>query len=134
MIDGDPAIAAIVHYVNAGTSVARSIVAYGKISTFVTLTPGIQLPEIPANRADRESGVQGEFAVSSTISVWGHQFKHANDSATLAPHQIPRVYCIGKVTYEDVLGAKRETGFCREWVPSEDRWATVDNPEYEYSF
>lgn len=44
------------------------------------------------------------------------------------------MYCIGIITYMDERDAEREIGFCRRYIPSEERWIPVDNPEYEYAY
>jgi hypothetical protein len=43
------------------------------------------------------------------------------------------LYCMGTIEYFDTGGTQRETGFCRRYRPSEDRWETVDS-EYEYTY
>jgi hypothetical protein len=43
------------------------------------------------------------------------------------------LYCMGTIEYFDTGGTQRETGFCRRYRPSEDRWETVES-EYEYTY
>ena len=130
LIDGDPKVAASGVYVNCGLSVAKEIQIYAKITTLLTPTPGIEIPELGGVRANRESGVRGEFLVTSDISLAAQTEAERH----YAQQPGPRVYCLGKITYEDVLGNRRETGFCRLLHPSNERWSKTDNPEYEYGF
>jgi hypothetical protein len=42
-------------------------------------------------------------------------------------------YCLGLLVYEDAVGTKRETGYCRRYFPREGRWEIVES-EYEYAY
>jgi hypothetical protein len=130
VLDGDPKVAASGVYVNAGLSVARNIQIHAKITTLLAPTPGIQIPELGGVRADRESGVRGEFLVTSDISCEAQKLAERD----YAQRPGPRVHCLGTITYDDVLGNRRETGFCRVLNPHVGQWSKVDNPEYEYAF
>ena len=43
------------------------------------------------------------------------------------------LYCIGTLAYEDTIGIRRETGFCRRYVPRADRWEITES-QYEYAY
>ena len=43
------------------------------------------------------------------------------------------LYCMGIIVYCDEIGTRRETGFCRRYRPSENRWEVIDC-EYEYAY
>jgi predicted Holliday junction resolvase-like endonuclease len=40
---------------------------------------------------------------------------------------------IGRIMYVDELGNRRETGFARQFRPSQQRFVAVDDPDYEYA-
>jgi hypothetical protein len=43
------------------------------------------------------------------------------------------LYCMGVLIYQDNIGIRRETAFCRRFRPREDRWETIEC-EYEYAY
>ncbi len=43
-------------------------------------------------------------------------------------------FCIGYIEYQDDLGNKRMTGFCRRWNSQNMTWDRDDNEELEYSY
>jgi len=45
----------------------------------------------------------------------------------------PPMCAIGRVLYTDELGNRRETGFARRFMPNQQRFVAVDDPDYEYA-
>jgi hypothetical protein len=43
------------------------------------------------------------------------------------------MYAIGKITYTDELGNRRETGFCRQLDYARGKLLAVQDPDYEYT-
>jgi hypothetical protein len=42
------------------------------------------------------------------------------------------LYVLGWIEYRDVMGYRRRTEFCREWRPETQRYAPVNDNDYEY--
>lgn len=45
----------------------------------------------------------------------------------------PPMCAIGRVLYVDELGNRRETGFARRFMPNQQRFVAMDDPDYEYA-
>jgi hypothetical protein len=47
---------------------------------------------------------------------------------------VEKVVCVGYLVYEDDNGTKRQTGFCRAYDRSSNRWQPMNDDDYEYSY
>jgi len=45
-----------------------------------------------------------------------------------------QLFCVGYILYQDVLGRKMQTGFCRRYDAETAVWLRVENSDYEYSY
>jgi hypothetical protein len=87
-----------------------------------------------ASRPDKYLAI-GEWTALKTScpEVWRYdEFKQ--QYLYPAPHQIVRLYAIGRITYHGEDGLSRQTGFCREYSRITGMWAAVKDSEYEYCY
>jgi hypothetical protein len=45
-----------------------------------------------------------------------------------------KLWCVGRVVYEDSEGRRRETGFCRSFDVVGERWVKEPGSDYEYAY
>jgi hypothetical protein len=43
-------------------------------------------------------------------------------------------FCFGRIVYEDGIGTRMDTGFCRRLDRETKRWVKVENSEHEYAY
>jgi hypothetical protein len=73
-----------------------------------------------------ESGRHGFRVTEDRFDQQKFLFNSAADSYSLV--------CVGVIVYADDNGTDRQMGFCRRYDSASDRWLTMDEPEYEYSY
>jgi len=132
----DATIRAEIIYFNVGATPARVVDITAKISrrpvplqTGITTWATHEVPQEPI-----VGGGKGYISVKSDIRI-NHEKVMQQAEAT------PRhaVVCMGKIIYEDDLGVRRETGFCRQLDAVAERWynpadVRPSNSEYEYAY
>lgn len=124
-------IAVQVSYLNRGRAAGKIV----EISATITLRQlplqtEIRLNSIPVPKGAINISKRGRFLIDSNILdvpqiVHERKGIHPSD---------PRVFCIGRIVYEDGSGRRRETGFCRLYNGVTRHWEAVENSEYEYSY
>ena len=46
----------------------------------------------------------------------------------------PKLWCVGKILYQDMQEGRREMGFCRSYDHATNTWIREQNSDYEYSY
>ena len=72
-----------------------------------------------------ESGMHGFRRTVDAFDAEQHIFTSTMDSSLI---------CAGYIIYLDGNGVRRQMGFCRKYNSVSNRWLTMDDPEYEYSY
>jgi hypothetical protein len=132
LADGDLTIEARTTFVNAGPTTAKNLKVRAKITRLNDLAPGVPLPEIEAAFKDLDGGVSDTVAVGSKMSR--DMQREAEGQARINSQTSPKVYCLGVISYEDIAGRRRETGFCRYYDPEQNHWKRAEESEYEYAY
>ena len=122
-----------IDYVNAGSTDARIVRAESSIF-FIdsSIRPGARMTETAALKNKiLSSGERGTWLVESDITRFGPAIEEMRKARGQSAR---RLTCIGQITYTDVAGAERRTGFCRCYDAGLDVWKRVKNRNYEYSY
>lgn len=124
--DNNGAIGASFTLVNTGVSAARITDISAMIVLSRDLRPGIQMPRKELNKT-LVSGEPWIWAVFGdlTASIIVEKFNKPTD--------VP-LWCMGRITYADQRGRKRETGFCRMYDVRGERWIKSPESDYEYAY
>lgn len=127
-------------YVNKGLSEARNLEIWATISIReFPFQSGIR-PHGPsiAKHPVLSSGMKDYVSVESTVSqsdAWvDNSVRLRGHDSQGRPVRGGVLICIGCIAYEDGLGNRRETGFCRFFSVDTDAWKTIENSEYEYAY
>jgi hypothetical protein len=103
------------------------------------------LYDAEANRFPAIAPYSDETSAIGNIQIEGggsYPFTH-NDNERILSQIIPvpgrrqmtglDLLFIGYIVYEDDIGIRRQTAFCRRYNHATDRFSIVDDPEYEYA-
>jgi len=120
--------------VNKGTAEAIIIDIVGTIFMTAHFRPGSAMPSIgyagrhlAGGESIRDVAIFGttiDTAVADLNSGFGRKSTEGD----------PKLWCIGRITYADRQGRRRETGFCRSYDAVGERWIKEQESDYEYSY
>lgn len=130
--DANPRIGAQLHYVNIGDTPAKITEIGSKIIPFQgDPKPGIRIPPQQVSKERLEAGEFGEFPIYSNVKDDELFVEHLRKERGFPAAQL---FCVGYIVYEDMLGRRRKTGFCRRFDYDTRSWSSVELSFYEYAY
>jgi hypothetical protein len=88
--------------------------------------PGIDTLQRPVNLNPLESGQRAEITIPSAFNVTSEQLAAITGGRSLD------IQVLGEITYTDLLGIRRRTGFRRSYDPLSGKFVASPNNEEEY--
>lgn len=120
--------------VNRGATDAIAVEINGIIvSSGLPPDSGIELPH-QSTFEKIANGAEEEHWLHSRVHFRKAELERSEAGLQLPGFEYRPVFCIGEIAYLDSNGARRKTGFCRQFGPSTTSWLAVENTEYEYAY
>ncbi len=118
--------------VNKGTAEAHIEQVEGIIVPGVHyLRPGISLEDLSVRPHVLASG-----EARTNVAIFGKAGNAAEVffDAGFGGAVTVKLWCLGRITYRDAAGRRRQTGFCRSFDAKRGLWANEPDSDYEYSY
>lgn len=117
---------------NKGTADAIIQDIAGNIFLTKHLRPGVTMPSLGYQGRSLAAG-----EIISDVAIIGTPMNASNlhfEAGFGAAFSSFKLWCIGRIVYEDSEGRRRETGFCRSYEPDGGRWVREPQSDYEYTY